>query len=322
MVFIKPFTNGDLVHVRMLWEKKALTTPWLFRPISYELLDEQVFGNVLFDRQGFLLAFEGDRPVGMIHASFLPDNDWSGPSNIHGIIVAPIVAPDAEDPETIEKELIIAAENYLKEKGIKVWCAGGCEKLSPFYTGLYGNGIPYGFFENDQKTIDLFEKMGYHFHMKFKRFSLDSQEYCPPTTIRIRESRQRFEVFMNKPSLTRNWWEANVYRNFQTFEWNAFLKDHSSLDPIGGALLHQMYTAGRNVQCILSDIGVSEAYLRLGLGSILLTTLIHDIANMLYSAVHINIAVFERDERFISFLKRHGFKPINGQISLYKTSEN
>lgn len=318
MVSIKPFTNSDPVHVRMLWEKKALETPWLYKPISCELLDEQVFGNILFDPKGFLLAFEDDRPVGMIHASFLPDYAWEGPSTHYGVIVAPIIAPDVENGWEIEAELILAAEKYLKEKGIKVWCAGGCEKLSPFYTGLYGHGIPHGFFEQDQKTIDLFLKMGYHQHMKFSRFALDTQDYLPPTTIRIRESRQRFKVLMNEPSIARSWWEANVYRNFRTYEWNAFLKDNSSVDPIGGALLHQMNSNERNLHCILSDIGVSEAYLRLGIGSILLSTLVHDIVNILYSAVHIEITVLDKDERFLAFLKRHCFKSVENQVSLYK----
>ena len=319
MIKISSFTNADPGFVKELWNEKSKSDPSRYYRVDSDILEEQIFGNVLFDRNALLFAFdENHHPLGFIHASFLPNQDWDGPSKNFGVIFPPIVRPMLDNQEEIYRKLILAEEEYLKKNGVTLWFAGGCEKLPPFYIGLYGNGITLGLMEKDQILNDAFQKLGYQRHMRFRSFQLDSNEYIAPITVHSREASQNYVIRINQPPIARNWWEANLYRNFETFEWNVFSRSDSKAPPIAGALVHQIHDLSGSDYCILSDIGVAENCLRSGIGSFLFSTVVHDLIHILRQRIIFHTTIVDKNERLASFLKRHQFTETEAAISYYK----
>ncbi len=322
MFKIRPFTNADPGFVKELWNAKSKSDPSRYYKVDTDILEEQLFGNILFDRMGLLFAVdENDQVIGFIHASFLPNQNWDGPSSNFGVIFPPIVRPTYERQVEACQELIIAAENYLKSKNINLWFAGGCEKLPPFYTGLYGNGITLGLLEGDTQLVDAFQKLGYRTHMRFRSFQLDSSCYIAPITVRSREASQNYIIRINQPPIARNWWEANLYRNFETFEWNVFSRSDRKAPPIAGALVHQIHDLPSSDYCILSDIGVLENCLRSGIGSFLFSTVVHDLVHILHQRLVFVTTIVDKNEPLAAFLNRHQFTEKEAALALYKISK-
>ena len=111
-------------------------------------LDSTVLSKPYFDRQGFILAVEGERPAGFVHAGFGPnqmlsDLDWS-----KGII-SQLRIGDCESPHEVAKELLQRATDYLQSKGAREVRFGGYFPHAPFYLGLYGGSQLGGVLEED-----------------------------------------------------------------------------------------------------------------------------------------------------------------------------
>lgn len=139
----RPFRNSDPPHLVRLWN---LTLPALgvARPLGIHEFDTIVTGTAVFDREGLIVAEdEGGAILGYAHAGFgppLPEGPGLVLSREMGTIA--MLALDVKDidagPPPWARDLIFAAERYLRRKGTSVFYAGGLYPLNPFYWGLYG----------------------------------------------------------------------------------------------------------------------------------------------------------------------------------------
>ncbi len=326
MLQIRPFCNIDPLQAAIIWNEKTKKYPNIYCPVTSDLLSAHVFGNVLFDREGFFIAFDNGRPIGFIHAYFPPSHSWDEYDTFHGIIFPPIIISSLSQDEHIHvaEELIKLAEKYLKDHGSKLFFAGGCSLLPAFYSGLYGRDIAYGLLEEQNSQLAPFVNLGYRVDKKFRRFQLYTNEYTAPSTMRIREARRAYKVLENRPSKARNWWYDNVFRNFRTMEWNVFpIKEtNTSENTVAGTVLQIMETFFSNPIVIIAELGVDECYDRQGIGSILLSDVIFELKKTYYQKPPIiSMTTPEGDERMTAFLHKHQFLEVAPLHTLVKENK-
>ncbi|MDD3588568.1 MAG: hypothetical protein PHQ75_15405, partial [Thermoguttaceae bacterium] len=160
MLTIRSFNNIDPANILYIWNGNADIAPNKYLSLHADLLEAQILGNSLFDPSGFFLAFYKNEPVGFIQASFGPNQAGTTIDPLAGVVFSPILRREVDCPEQIAKELILAAEKYLWNKGASHWFAGGLGKQTPFYTGIYGKANPFGVFADDEFTLHIFEQLG------------------------------------------------------------------------------------------------------------------------------------------------------------------
>ena len=71
---IRPFRNTDSPRIAEVWCAQPAQRG-LAQPMSAMLFEEHVVAKPYFDRNGLLVAREGDHVVGFVHAAFGPAED-------------------------------------------------------------------------------------------------------------------------------------------------------------------------------------------------------------------------------------------------------
>ena len=326
MLEVREFNNrlvGDWLEV---WGDQAARYPDFLAPVTQQVFELQILGNVLFDPAGLLIAYDGATPLGVIHAAFGPNPTGSDLSRMVGILYPPVIRSDRPlDRGEVARVLIEAAEGYLRSRGTRRWYAGGYANASPFYTGLYGWTNPVGICDADTETIEIFRRMGYRPCGASRRFRLVCAPYHPSVTPKMQEVYHKVDI---RPSIRlseSSWWEANIYRNFDTEEWNVYFQDALNDDPIAGAVFRQMtpiYTdrgemEQKETRFILDYLAVVESQLRRGIGTLLLAVALTDISH-LCSAFTVDTVADARDERMSAFLLANRFEEVGTVSSFFK----
>ena len=298
-----------------IWREKSQECPDCFLPTTIGILDAEIFGNSLFDPHGFWLAFDEERAVGFVHASFAPAIEGNRPDFRAGIIFSPIIRPSSEGKMETVQQLIDRAERYIKEKNATGAFAGGYDKDAPFYTGLYSHCNPNGIFEHDTLIIDAFRNRGYSLFNTSTELRLNPAEYHVPEN--MAELCLCYQVFRVRQFKSTNWWDANLYRNFRSQEWNLIPRNGEKA--IAGAVVHEMMTdpVGERVNdpyYTLAYIGVLNEYLRHHVGSFLLVNLIDGLRQSrdIYSIVT------QDEEHLRRFLEYHSFQQVERQLTFLK----
>lgn len=326
MFKVREFNNrliGDWLEV---WGDQAARFPEFLAPVTRQVLELQILGNSLFDPAGFLIAYDGKTPIGVIHAAFGPNPSGSDLSRLVGILYPPVIRTDVPvDRGRAAQELIEAAEAYFHAQGTRRWYAGGYANSSPFYTGLYGWTNPVGICDDDVETVEILHRLGYRPCGVSRRFRLVCAPYRPVITPKIQQADNEVVVTRFVRQSEPSWWEANIYRNFETEEWNVLPRDAINDDPIAGAVFRQMsptFTPRGEIEqdqtrYILDYIAVVETRLRCGIASLLLTVALSDIAR-LHGEFIVDTVVDVRDTRMASFLLASQFTEVGTVSSFFK----
>lgn len=326
MIEVREFNNRLVDDWLEVWGDQAARFPEFLAPVTRQVLELQVLGNPLFDPAGLLIAYDGAAPLGMIHAAFGPNPAGTDLSRLVGILYPPVIRSDRPlDRGEVARTLVEAAEAYLRACGTRRWYAGGYANASPFYTGLYGWTNPVGICDADTETIDVFRRLGYRSCGVSRRFRRVCAPYRPSVTPKMQEMYRLVDI---RPSIRlseSSWWEANIYRNFDTEEWNVYFQDALNDDPIAGVLFRQMTPTftdrgemeQKETRFILDYIAVIESQLRRGLATLLLAVALTDISH-LCSAFTVDTVVDARDERLGSFLRANQFEETGTVSSFFK----
>ncbi len=322
---LRTFANSDARILLTLWQAKREENPNFFTSMTSERLENQILGNILFDPQGLIIAFDDDQPLGFIHVSFAPNGRGTDIDPRIGILFSPIVPAQTPDRQRVIEELIRAGERYFQARGTQRWFAGGYANASPFYTGLYGPCNPDGILESDQPVIDALKSSGYSLFSSSCLFQVMLNQYEMGIDQKIHETRRHYSTQRMSRWTPPNWWEANVYRSFFSYEWNVFDRKRMQ-QPIAGAVLHQMLPIqSRNApnpnasnDLVLAYIGVDEKLLRQGIATFLFTEMTADIiGGAIYPVVIYNV-VPKMDQRLIAFLQKQGFQQKETVLSFCK----
>ena len=326
MIEVRCFHNLLADDWLSVWSDQAARFSDFLAPVTRQVLESQILGNILFDPEGLFLAYLDGVPVGVIHAAFGPNADGTDFSYQVGILYAPVIRSDIPlDRSGVAAELIQAGEDYFQKRGTHRWYAGGYAKASPFYTGLYGWTNPEGVSDADTETLAVFCRMGYSRFGVSRRFRLICAPFTPRLTPKIQEADNNVIISRFARPTEPSWWESNIYRNFDTEEWNVFPRKGLNDEPIAGALFRKMCPTfsphgeieQRENRFILDYIAVIETQLRQGIASLLLTVALADLTRC-HSSFTVDTLVDARNERLAAFLQANRFQEIGTVTSFYK----
>ena len=320
MISFQPFRNTDPPVVTAIWRAQA-GRPGYVQPASVDLFEQLVFGKLHFDYDGLILARDGDRPVGMAHAGFGPNQSRDGLSHDVGItsLVAPV--PDCPAPDDVAAGLLEHCETYLAERGAKVFYGGGVRPLSPFYLGLYGGSEPPGVLETDHIARQAFADHGYREVDRTVALKLPLETFEAPFDRRQLQIRRQMVLEVQHDVPTRTWWDALMLGDFDLTRLE--IAPRGSDHPVGRAVFRNIEpigvgAIGRRIGLI--DLFVDEALRRRGVAVYLLSEAFRQFGRQ--GVTMIETQTMQHNTPALALLRKLGFGPVfQGSVFRKKTEE-
>jgi GNAT superfamily N-acetyltransferase len=303
----RPFLNTDPPALVEIW--RGADPRSLAQQMNVSLLEGLVLSKPYFDRQGLIVACEGDTPVGFGHAGFGPTDDRRGLSHELGVIGMVVVRP-SHRRQGVGRELVARLERYLVDRGASRIYAGGVWPFDPFYGGLYGGNLTAGVLESDEAAGKMFQSLGYRLADHIQRMRCDLSRFRPPVDRRQLLARRTMTALAHFDPPPGNWWEACTLGDFHRVRFDLVPKDGAaaqatavlwSLDPIA-------WRPGERVVG-LSHVQVIDARRRQGFATFLLAEAFRELKDRGFS--HVETQILEHDQPSAEFLKRLGFAPID-----------
>lgn len=194
------------------------------QPVTAAMLEELVFAKPYFDRHGLILAVDGARPVGFVHAGFGPSDDLSRLDTSQGTTCLLMTAPHDRQGE-IAVELLAASENYLRRAGAKRLYAGCQFPFNPFYLGLYGSSELPGILADDTRMRELIGGSSYRESRRRILLQRPLAGFRAPIDAKLLQVRRKFQVATPQEALPDNWWEACVWSHAEWWRYDLTLKN-------------------------------------------------------------------------------------------------
>lgn len=204
MIEFRSFHNLDPPQLVKLWHEAELGRGAAggFSTDAFETLN---FSQPYFDRKGLIVACDGSRIVGFVHAGFGPNDDESALSYEAGVICALIVHPQYRR-QGIGRGLLARAEDYLNSAGTKSIVAGPAPPLDPFYVGLYGGSQPAGFLDSDPCARLFLGALGYERGTEWRIYQRDMNTQQEPMNFRLATLRRKTQLAISDRPGGETWW--------------------------------------------------------------------------------------------------------------------
>ena len=135
MIGYRSFRNDDPPRLADVWRTADLG-PCGFQPMTSAWLEACVFSKPYFDRDGLVVALDGERVVGFAHAGFSPSADHSAIDTALGTTILVVVVPH-EQHAAIGDALLARCEDYLRRRGTRTLMGGATPNLGGFYLDLH-----------------------------------------------------------------------------------------------------------------------------------------------------------------------------------------
>jgi len=169
-----------------------------------------VLAKPYFDRQGLIVACDGARPIGFVHAGFGPAADHQSLDTSAGTICQLLTMPHTQRATTA-LELLSAGEDYLRKRGAKSLHAGCAYPFNPFYVGLYGSSDVPGVLASDLAARDLFSAGGYVEGENRVLLHRKLGEFKPPVSGQLLQVKRKFQASLAGEVMPDNWWDNCVW---------------------------------------------------------------------------------------------------------------
>jgi len=206
LIHYRPFRNSDPPALAEIWRSQP-PLPRLAQPMSAALWEQYILAKPYFDSQGLIVAADGARPIGFVHAGFGPTENGDQLDQSRGVICRLLVGPH-EDRPVIMEELLSAAEHYLSRLGAKDTVAGNVDPLGPFYLGLYGSSRMAGVLQSDPDQLHFYEQHDYRPIGERIVFQRSLSGYRCPVDRDQMKHRRLYDVAAYEDPLGQTWWEA------------------------------------------------------------------------------------------------------------------
>jgi ribosomal protein S18 acetylase RimI-like enzyme len=275
VIEIRCFRNDDPPRLADVWRSADLG-PAAMQPMTSAMLEACVFSKPYFDREGLIVAMDGDRAVGFAHAAFGPNKDRSAVERRVGATLLVAVVPH-ERHESIGDELLQRCEDYLRQRGAEVLLGGGSFEMRSFYLGLYGGSDLPGVLDSSASMRGVFERAGYEVADQIAVLRRNLAGFRPPVN-RLQLAIRRNTVLrvIDEPT-RRNWWEAATTTGIALRRYE--LRNHAE-EVLGSASFWDMQplAAAWGVQAAgLMDVAIEGERRRQGLAHYLVAEAMHDL---------------------------------------------
>ena len=308
MIEYRPFRNPDPPQIVRLWHSAGLGRG-AANGLTPDQFDDLVFAQPYFDRNGFLLACEGDRVVGFVHAGFGADTTQQQLCCNEGAVCAVVVDPQFRR-QGIGRRLVELAEQYLRQKGASSIRAGSAPPCDPFYFGLYGGCQPAGFLQSDAAADPFFQRLGYvpvSRHLIYQRKIADGSD---PIGLRLMSIRRSTQLAIIEPGERRPWWWQTRTGRLDTVDMALIPK--AGGDPLASVTMIglDLYIPRWGTRPIgLNDLWVSESLRGKGYGQALIVEVCRRMRNEMIGLAEAHAA--ETDQGAIGVLKSSGFQQVD-----------
>lgn len=311
VVEYRTFRNSDPPQLLQLWHRAGLGRG-AARGLPIDLFDNVLFAQTYFDREGLIVAHEGTRLVGFVHAGFASDNEGRGLDQRMGVVCAVIVDPEFRR-RGIGRQLVYRAEQFLRSHGAGMIQAGPSFPADPFYFGIYGGAQPAGFLESDPLAHPFFEALGYVALRRQLIYHKDLSKGSDPVTLRLMSARRATRLVSRPDSAPHSWyWTARLGR-LEALDLE--LQHKVSGQVVAHATLVSLdaYFYTWQTRAIgLVDIEVPEADRRKGYGQTLLTELCRHVRGDMVEVVEAHAP--EGNSAATNLLESVGFTQVDAGI--------
>lgn len=314
MISYRAFQNTDPPALAEIWRNQPAEHGRL-HPMTVALLEQFVFSKPYFDRAGLIVAVDGERPVGFVHAAFGPSDDEQSLSKQMGLTCLVMVHPDYQR-RGIGGELLARGESYLRQQGAEVLYGGGVAPLNGFYLGLYGGSELPGVLDSDAGEQRLFCAHGYREIDRVAVLERDLTGFRVPVDRALMQVRRRSSVQAVFDPPPRTWWQACAWSGLERTRFELSLRDAGrvvasaafwSLEPISRAWGVQ--AAG------LIELEVTEEFRRQGIATFLLGEAMRQLQAQGVSLVQAQ--TMQRNAPALALYQKLGFQLID-QGAVYR----
>jgi GNAT superfamily N-acetyltransferase len=304
----RSFRNTDPPGLVEVWND-ALTGRGSVRLRNSSPLERCTFSKVFFDPAGLILAEEGGRCIGFVHAGFGASAEGTTLDRQAGVTCV-LAVRSSHRFQGIGTELLRRSEAYLRGQGAQRLYAGPMAPCNPFYFGLYGGSELPGFLASDEAAEPFFTKHGYQpcrtVRVLQRRVNLPVKVFDP----RFVAYRQRFELMEDFSSRLGSWWQ---YCLFNASEPRVFLLlDRSTGERAAQATAWEM--EGFSFRWNTPVVGVLDWQVRpelrgQGIGKFLLTQLLRKAQEELLEVMELQLP--SDDAPALKVCKALGFEQVD-----------
>ena len=216
---LRPFLNSDPPFLAEIWRSQGRRNG-LLQPVHTAHFEQYVLAKPYFDRHGLILAVDGNRRLGFVHAGFGPDEALRNLDTDLGVTCMLMVRGD-EPFQEIAPQLLSASEAYLRGRGAKVLYGGAIAPLNPFYFGLYGGSELPGVLDSDQELQALYQARGYSTASRVLIFQQELSKFRPAVQRKQLALARSCEVHEEVNAPASNWWDACVLSGLEILLFRA-----------------------------------------------------------------------------------------------------
>ena len=284
--------------------------------LTPRLLEELVFARPYFDREGLILAIDGDQPVGFVHAGFGGSDDLAKLDKSLGTTCQLLVGPH-EGRAKIQDELLRASEEYLRSRGVRQLFGGCAFPVNSFYLGLYGGSRLPGVLASDVDQSGVYQRAGYRERERRILLNRSLASFRSPIDRRLMQLRRRCEVIAVNDVTPDNWWESCVWMHANWTRYELRFKD--SQDALISATFWDIAPLSKSWGVQASGMvrleDTPEARTE-GMTTFLLAEALLDLQR--HGAAVIETQVFARDTSLLAIFKELGIVPYDEGVLFAK----
>lgn len=314
MIQYRSFRNTDPPAIVGLWNASLSHTRIVPVP-SATFLEYFTFAKNYFDYDGFIVACEGDKLVGFVHAGFGPRPDQAGLDSSLGVICVLGVLPSYRRCG-IGSQLLLRAEAYLRQRGASTIFFGSQTPNNPFLFGLHGGCTNVGIVHDDPATLGFMQR--HHFRpyreMAIHRRSLARLPAIMDT--RFGAIRTHFDI-VGCALRRATWWQESTLGPVDAVEY--YLQDRATRSIPARMVLWDMepFHLQWGESCVgLIDLFVQENCRRLGLAKYLVFHVLRHLRERSFS--QFEAAVDMANPALMALLHTLEFEPIGAGMCYYK----
>jgi ribosomal protein S18 acetylase RimI-like enzyme len=307
----RSFHNSDPPQLVRLWETGGFGRGAAagLTPDAFERL---VFSQPFFDPDGLIVACDGPKIVGFVHAGFGVNVESTTLDRSSGVLCA-VVVERAFRRQGIGRELVARAERYLAAAGATSITAGPAPPRDPFYIGLYGGSRISGFLESDPDPAQFFPAVGYAPLERHAVLQRSVDEPSTPMNFRLLSIRRKTELGVADEPQQSTWWWLTRFGRLDFLRFVLAPKD-------GGPAVAELTIVGLDLYLPkwqqravgVIDLFVPESERRKGYAQALLIEVCRRLRDELVTLLEAHVP--ERDTATLALFESAGFRRVDAGV--------